>query len=772
MWRFETVQRPVVWATLCFSFGILLECYTDFFHPLLTFCILLLIFFYLILVKGWRLFFLLCCLFLIFFGILYSNAMKQNGDLSVELQSGKGYLEGHVVSFVDERVKGKRRKIIFDLESSGWWQPKLGRLEGSILRREVRGKVRVTVIQPNRVPQINDRVRVFGELSRPREIMNLGEFDYKEYLSQRGINSVLLSVAKKNVLILSYKASGISPYLSRLRISFEKHLDKIFQMPESALFKALLTGNKKNIPKDIIEDFRNTGTIHVLVISGFHISLIVGGCYFLFLLMGFSRKSAAFFCCCVILIYVPFVGSQIPIVRAGIMIFAVMVGVLIQRKSEVVSNIFLALFLILLMNPQSLFSPSLQLSFVAVAFLIFITPELERYFILFDVHSHFINQQPVTKNVIRFFLSTAIASIVVFFGLWPLILWYFNMVTVTSLISNLIIVPILIFSLMLLFFILPLSFVSLPLGILLGKLPASLLQGALVVVDVLSVASNSYFYLSRPSLMLVVMYYSCFVCFCFQSYRQWELWKKSMLIFSIVIISVCMLVPWSQYQKSVVFLYHGKAPILILKEKPFESSLINLGPKNKNSICSILKYWGIRSLEDVWVTSKNKNYWGSLEKLTNYGFVRTLHFPWPYPKDEMFMRSIKAIKKDKGSLKNILTPGNEKNMVLPLKKEMGVILDFEGVRICVLDYKDNSFIRSLNSFFDVLYLHDSISHVEDPVISSILDLKPKQILILKISSEVRELFERQGVGVFEFNRDGGLKLTKMRDGYAINPMRR
>lgn len=196
-----------------------------------------------------------------------------------------------------------------------------------------------------------------------------------------------------------------------------------FPSPHSELLLGMLLGvdDLKKIPK-FNNGLKKTGTIHVVVVSGFNINLVLS---FVASLVGSPYKLRNLvFSQGVTLIYILLVGLDPPVIRAWIMSTAVLLSKYHGRKAAGLKILMFSAFLMLVINPYYLFSISFQLSFSASAGLVLYS----------DILGHFVRKITDSKYsfLLRDFTSTLAAQVLV----WPIISFYFERVSIISLLVN------------------------------------------------------------------------------------------------------------------------------------------------------------------------------------------------------------------------------------------------------------------------------------------------------------------------------------------------
>jgi len=304
-----------------------------------------------------------------------------------------------------------------------------------------------------------DVIRFTSRLRLPHNFGNPGGFDYERYLRFKGILvRGFVNDASGIVVLRSETGNPIRARLESFRDRVRKSIQEAAPDTEGKIIQAMILGDQKEIPKDTMDKFSRTGTIHIIAISGFNIGIVA--VFSIFVLRLFLKSSeylllrwnmttmTTFFAILVVILYTFIAGSGISVVRASIMVVLFMVAILINRERDLYNTLALAAFLILLVSPTSLFDISFQLSFAAVASLLFLMPRLTALLPTFP-SADFLSMTRREwllyhfKKVLRALILFSFASLSATLGTLPLIILYFNRLSLITLAANLLVVPVL-----------------------------------------------------------------------------------------------------------------------------------------------------------------------------------------------------------------------------------------------------------------------------------------------------------------------------------------
>ncbi|MFY0645084.1 MAG: ComEC/Rec2 family competence protein [Bacteroidia bacterium] len=250
-------------------------------------------------------------------------------------------------------------------------------------------------------------------------------FNAKKYYAKEGIKYFAWLTDRRYVL----KESNVQSLEERTSL-FSQRAMRVFDslgLEKAGVVKAMLVGDKASLHPEIKQGFINSGTVHLLVVSGLHVGVVFLMINGLLFWLKFKRIKLVL-SILAIWLYVILIGCSTPAVRAAIMISLVLLGKMIGRSSYVLNSIVLSSMIIVFSNPQSLFSLSFQYSYAAVFGIIIFYPILKKRMMV---------QDWLLSKMISLLLVSLSAQVFT----TPLGIYYFNQVPAFSIVANLIILP-------------------------------------------------------------------------------------------------------------------------------------------------------------------------------------------------------------------------------------------------------------------------------------------------------------------------------------------
>jgi competence protein ComEC len=322
-------------------------------------------------------------------------------------------------------------------------------LEGSY---SLSGRLMLSIKEPEKVYSYGDRVRFFCYLRKPSNFNNPGSFDYVRYLS---FKNVFVTAFLRDDSGVTKTGEGFGNLFllkaDSYRIRIRSLIDDAVPSPAGDVLRALILGDKGMLPHEIREQFIKLGIAHLLAISGLHVGIVAFVSYLFFnllfrvyhkvLLYVDIFKCSVFLSIFPVLFYCLIAGFQLPTLRAALMVLLYMVSLLIGRKQDILSTLFAAGLVILILMPTSIYEVSFQLSFSAVFFIIILVPAMKEMFKKNEDDLFPEKRSWIKTNFLNWVGGSSAATAAAILGTVPLIIIFFHRFSLSGFISNLLIVP-------------------------------------------------------------------------------------------------------------------------------------------------------------------------------------------------------------------------------------------------------------------------------------------------------------------------------------------
>ncbi len=400
----------------------------------------------------------------------------------------------------------------FDLQSVSL------RKQESEIFQDVTGLIRVRFAGklPEYVqPGVDLAIRL--HLNTPRRYRTPGSFDYPAYLAS---HNIYITGKLKSRLHLHKIPSLSNLYdLPRYRIEKVRHtvnhmINEAVEGDNAAIYQALLTGDRSAVSKKSMEMFRRTGVLHLLAISGLHVSLL-GIAFFTliywllrrstFLIFHIScKKTAVLITIIPLLGYTLLAGGKTPVLRAFIMALFATIALCSNRKVDVFHLLCSAALILLLFFPDSLQTASFQLTFMAVFTIFMALPLLPTPS---PIGRDRVPAKIGTKGLYWLF-SGLLFSFLITLTTAPLLLVHFNRISIAGILSTFIIEPILCFwSLLCGFAAIPLLFTFKSAGLFFIQIGGYGIEMTLRILGYINQLPAISFYLPAPPTLVTVLFY-------------------------------------------------------------------------------------------------------------------------------------------------------------------------------------------------------------------------------------------------------------------------
>jgi competence protein ComEC len=394
-----------------------------------------------------------------------------------------------------------------------------------------------------------------------------------------------------------HRKISLNSKIQEYRYRLNKYIGKNFKKDSGDFIASITIGRTTNMSEELRNSFNKTGLAHILSISGSHFGLFS---VFLFSIFSFLIKAspyrllrritifitpsqaAAILCLPFMLSYLGLSGGSVPAIRSFIMICLFLLGLIIDRKGFWLNSLLFAAFVIVVWEPESIFSLSFQLSFLAVLFIGFSLENKE------DEKRD--NEKKETRRVFRYVKNSVLLTLSASIGTAPLVAYYFHYYSVISPISNLFIAPLIGFILI------PLSVISSFLFLITGHFMFTPIVSAVSDMSLLLVKIFSHVPFADIKIpafppIVVLLFYAGFIFYFLLNKKRYTL-----IIPFVPIIIYLSLSIFERNELNITYLDVGQGDSSIIELPDGKTMVIDTG-KTGREVASFLKYRGKKTVD-------------------------------------------------------------------------------------------------------------------------------------------------------------------------------
>ncbi|MEO5635151.1 MAG: ComEC/Rec2 family competence protein [Candidatus Paceibacterota bacterium] len=437
-------------------------------------------------------FILLFCL-----GVLRFNSVNKSYPASFENTLGESFsLGGEIVDEPD--IRENNQKLTIET------------------KKEVNKTKILVTLGLGQEFKYGDEISFSGKLKKPENfITDQGkEFDYINYLRKDGIFYVMNY--PKIEVISSGNGNKLKSFLFATKDKFLKKINFAIASPENLLMSGLILGEKSQFDQALRQTFVDTGTIHIVALSGYNVTIVAEWIMKFFNLITFVPKNVGIGAgILAIILFVIMSGGSSTAIRAGIMATLALIARATGRNYAVGRALVLAGVAMILFNPFILvYDVSFQLSFLATIAVIFLSPRIEKHF------------SWVTKRFgLRDIISVTCAA---YIFVLPFILYKMGNLSIVALPANILILPFIPLTMLLGFATGLVGFISNFISVPIGYVAYAFLHYELGVISFFSHFPFAAYTIPDFPLLLTILIYTVFFYLLFGKSAQ-VLFKKGVI---------------------------------------------------------------------------------------------------------------------------------------------------------------------------------------------------------------------------------------------------
>ena len=558
-----------------------------------------------------------CLLFILFIRVFYTLFPPLLPDYS----AWKGrtvYVNGQVVSIKEQEINGEIQTVYLlegvSLEKSSTVQTSyLSDKNNSVSNTKdnsgttyVHDKIYCySNISNSQIP-IGSRVWVKGSFQPYESAQNPGQFDSKFYYHIQDIGG---GIWDAEVIWCNQEKTLFSQSLYNFKQYFLQKINTYFSPKYAGVMKTILLGDKADLDHALKDLFREGGILHILTISGLHISMLGMGCFNMLRRLKVPVKSAAVAGLLLVVMYGAMIGTQAATFRAICMFAMQMSALLLGRTYDRLTGLSVAAMLLLLEQPLYVFYSGFLLSFGAVLGVTVIAPLVEK-----------LCKDKVT--IVKWFGKLFSGGIGILAATFPIQLYFYYEYPIYSMLINIMVLPclpyIVGFGAIVLATPGDVSVVALPF--------VYVCQGLLWGYEQICLQSQKLPYhclvLGAPAGWQIVLYYVCLFLWGYLLLHGKKKWV-SLLVCGAMMAAVVILMIRPVFGLTCRFLSVGQGDCTVLQYGQ-ETYVVDCGSTSESKVADnillpCLKYYGISEVDGVFISHADGDHMnGILQWLTTY----------------------------------------------------------------------------------------------------------------------------------------------------------
>jgi competence protein ComEC len=275
-----------------------------------------------------------------------------------------------------------------------------------------------------------DNLTLTGNLGRPPSFGS--SRGYRDFLARQGIY-LIMPIKDSRQILRQNGFSGIK-LIARclwLRSYLEQVISRNLPALPASILSAMVLGQKRNIPWLVNNSMVKSGTVHILVVSGFNVGIVAFMINLLLKILRLGRKGRIILTAICLVIYCLITGASNPVIRATVMGLVFLSAYFLKREPDIYNSLVSAALFILVIGPRQLFDIGFQLSFISVLAIVYFYPKLEAL----------IHLEACKIKILKFIGQGCLVSFSAWLGTLVIIVLNFRIIVPVTVLANILIVP-------------------------------------------------------------------------------------------------------------------------------------------------------------------------------------------------------------------------------------------------------------------------------------------------------------------------------------------
>ncbi len=304
-----------------------------------------------------------------------------------------------------------------------------------------------------------NQISLIGEFEKPSSQRNEGGFDYAQYLKTKQIYGTVTTKASTITLIKENNSNFIFKLANIVSNKIQEKANELLEKEEAGLLTAILIGNKESLEVQVQEAFQKSNLSHMLAVSGAHVSYVMLGLHSLMTIGKIGKKKGKIVTIFLLLFFILMTGQTSSVTRACFMAIYLIIAHLFHIRVSTIASISISMLILMILNPYCIFEVGFQLSYGGTIGIVLLYKPLKQYINrkveILEGDKDALEQKPknvqkilkikltqiilkIKQSVKEILLITISANLI----LIPIMLYHYNTISLTFLISNLLASPI------------------------------------------------------------------------------------------------------------------------------------------------------------------------------------------------------------------------------------------------------------------------------------------------------------------------------------------
>lgn len=468
---------------------------------------------------------------------------------------------------------------------------------------------------------LGDVVKFESKLRHGNIKRNESDFNEELYFKTKKIKYKVFS----DEVLVCGKTSSLQISINKISEKIQSIIYNIYNEKDAGIITAMVIGDKTGLDSKIYETYRQAGIVHIIAISGLHISILAT--ILLFLLKPFGRYVPPIILLIFLAFYSILTGCSVSIVRASIMMLFYIMGGLISRRYDILSSAAVTCCILLCYNPYYIYDLGFQYSFISVFAIGLTTEILNKY------------------NIKNKFIALFIISLAVSLATKPITMYNFYYINSIDVFLNVIVLFIMQIMMPLILISVVAGFIYIKLGLLVGTVVHLLLNIIEYLSEITLKIPLSYIMTGGASILIIITLYLIII-----SVYKILIGKKytiPLLLICILFIAYTNISKYTGFQADFIYVGQGDCTILRENDKCF---LIDCGSSEYRpygqTILNELSYNNVKKINGIYISHLDYDHMGGIIEIADFITIENIYIGSNFIENENYYMLLDAASKN------------------------------------------------------------------------------------------------------------------------------